>query len=271
MIPLLCTVRGCALPLDPNEGTLRCLNGHAFDLAGAGYANLLQPQDRRSSRPGDRKEAVRARRRLFEKGYAAPLFERLLACARGLGSKPLVLDAGCGEGTHLGRLGERLGLDGSGIDISSDAVAMAAKRYPRMTWVVGNADRWLPYPDRSFDLVVSITARRNPSEFARVLREGGAVFIAVPAADDLGELREAVQGESAERSRVEAVARELEGHFAMESSEVVRERRALERDDLVDLLQATYRGLRHSERQRVEWLERMDVTFAWDVMVFRGR
>lgn len=262
-------MRGCALPLDPNERTLRCLNGHAFDLAGTGYANLLQPQDRRSSQPGDRKEAIRARRSLFEKGYAAPLFDRLLAFARRLGPSPLVLDVGCGEGTHLGRLGERLGIDGSGIDISSEAIAMAAKRYPQMTWVVGNADRWLPYPDGSFDLIASITSRRNPAEFSRVLREGGAVFIAVPASDDLAELREAVQGESGERSRTETVRRELADRFRLESSETVREQRTLERDELLDLLQATYRGLRHSERQRVEWLERMTVTFAWDVMVFR--
>ncbi len=136
---------------------------------------------------------------------------------------------------------------------------------------MANADRWLPYPDGSFDLIASITARRNPSEFARVLREEGRLFIAVPAPDDLAELRLAVQGESGERSRVETVVGELREHFELASQEVIREHRELGHDALVDLLHATYRGLRRSDQKRVASLDRLEVTFAWEAMVFRRR
>jgi 23S rRNA (guanine745-N1)-methyltransferase len=271
LISLLCTVRGCSLPLAREGRVLRCARNHSFDLAGSGYANLLQPQDRRSGRPGDRKEAVLARRSLAERGYAGPLFERLLALATRLPAGATVLDVGCGEGSHLGRLFSLLQIDGSGIDISSSAIDLAARRYRKPTWVVANADRSLPYPEASFDLITSITARRNPSEFARVLRTGGKVFIAVPAADDLAELREAVQGASGDCSRIETIAEELREHFVLESSEVIRDRQELDREGLVALLHATYRGLRHSERQRVEALERMAVTFAWEAMVYAPR
>ena len=268
MIPLLCTVRGCALPLTREDRALRCPRNHSFDLAGSGYANLLQPQDRRSGSPGDRKEAVLARRSLAERGYGAPIFDRMLALASRLPPGACVLDVGCGEGSHLGRLLSHLRIEGSGIDISSSAIDLAARRYPEPTWVVANADRFLPYPDSSFDLIASITARRNPPEFARVVRPRGRVFIAVPAADDLAELREAVQGASGERSRSETIAEELREHFTLESSEVIRDRQELDREGLVALLHATYRGLRHSERERVEALERMTVTFAWEAMIF---
>ena len=199
MISLRCTVRGCGLPLESEGRALRCARGHAFDRARSGYANLLQPQDRRSARPGDRKEAVLARRRLLDQGHAAPLSEALLSLARSFGPGARVLDVGCGEGAHLGRLAGRLRIEGAGIDISSDAIDLAARRYPGLGWVVANADRWLPYPDSTFDLISSVTARRNPAEFARVLRPEGRLFIAVPAPDDLAELRAAVQGESADR------------------------------------------------------------------------
>lgn len=268
---MLCTVRGCALPLECGGRTLRCANNHSFDLARSGYANLLQPQDRRSPRPGDRREAVLARRNLIEQGYASALFDHLVSFATGLGPDATVLDVGCGEGSHLGRLASRLNLECSGVDISADAIEMAARRYENVAWVVANADRWLPYPDASFDLVTSITARRNASEFTRVLRRGGQVYIAVPAADDLAELRAAVQGRSGERSRVETVAGELREHFELASDEVIREQRDLDHNALVDLLHVTYRGLRHSERERVESLQRMKVTFAWEVMIFRRR
>jgi 23S rRNA (guanine745-N1)-methyltransferase len=271
VISLLCTVRGCALPLERVERSLRCGNNHSFDFARSGYVNLLQPQDRRSLRPGDRKEALLARRSLLEQGYAAPLFDYLLSFAAGLGPAASVLDVGCGEGSHLGRLASRLDIECSGVDISADAIELAARRYPNVTWLVANADRWLPYPDASFDLITSITARRNPSEFARVLRQEGRLFIAVPAPDDLAELRLAAQGKSVERSRVETVVEELREHFELASNEVIREQREVADKALVELLHATYRGLRHSDRQRVESLDRMKVTFAWEVMIFRRR
>lgn len=271
VIPLLCTVRDCGLPLERAERALRCPNDHSFDRARSGYANLLQPQDRRSERPGDRKEAVLARRRLLEQGYASPLFDELLSFTETLGPGARVLDVGCGEGSHLGRLASQLGIECSGVDISADAIDLAARRYPGVTWVVANADRRLPYPDASFDLIVSITSRRNPSEFARVLREDRRLFIAVPSPDDLAELRAAVQGRSDERSRVDVVAGELGENFELVSHQEIREVRELGHDALVDLLQATYRGLRHSDAQRVASLDLLAVTFAWDAMIFRRR
>jgi 23S rRNA (guanine745-N1)-methyltransferase len=271
VIPLLCPVRGCGLPLERAGGSLRCARGHAFDLARSGYVNLLQPHERRSARPGDRREAVLARRRLMDGGYAAELTDRFIAAAGSLGGAAAVLDAGCGEGSHLGRVAERVRVDCVGVDISTDAVDLAARRYPGVTWVVANADRQLPFPDGSFDLIASITARRNPGEFARLLRRDGRLFIALPASDDLAELREAVQGESGDRSRAAGVTAELGEGFELVSHETVGSTKTLEREILLDLLEATYRGVRHSERERVESLGSLAVTFAWDVMTFRWR
>ena len=65
----------------------------------------------------------------------------------------------------------------------------AARRYPEYEWVVTNADRFVPYADRTFTMVLSITGRMNPGEFRRVLRDGGQLLVAIPAPDDLIELR----------------------------------------------------------------------------------
>src|SRR5215207_8392324 len=97
---LACPVRDCGAPLARAERQLVCPRGHAFDLARAGYANLLQPQARRSRTPGDGPQAVAARERLagvgFDGALALALAERAgaLALAPGAG----VLDAGCGVG-----------------------------------------------------------------------------------------------------------------------------------------------------------------------------
>src|SRR5581483_10467326 len=98
-------------------------------------------------------------------------------------SDDIVLDAGCGEGFYAGSLAQDTGCEAHGIDISIPAVDAAARRYPTCHWLVANADRFIPYADRSFSLVLSITARMNCSEFRRVLREGGRLLVAVPAPD----------------------------------------------------------------------------------------
>src|SRR5215469_4305166 len=105
---LLCTVRGCRMPLAREKTRAVCPRGHSFDIAASGYINLLQPQDRRSKRPGDSAEIIAARRRLHDRGATAPLLEaiaRMLA----LGGNDAALDAGCGDGFYVGSLAERSG------------------------------------------------------------------------------------------------------------------------------------------------------------------
>ena len=192
---ILCTVRGCGAPLARDGGRFVCPQGHAFDVARSGYINLLQPQERRSKLPGDSEEAVAARRRIHEAGVTRPMLEAIssvLAPSR----DDVILDAGCGDGWYLGELQRRYGFAGYGIDISTPAIELAAKRYPDCTWIVGNADRFVPLADDSVTKVMSITARMNAPEFRRVLSDDGMLLVAVAAPDDLVELR----GEGNERA-----------------------------------------------------------------------
>ena len=90
-----------------------------------------------------------------------------------LGPGDAVLEVGCGEGHYLAAIAARFGCEAHGVDISGPAIDTAARRYPRLRWVVANADRFLPYAKASFRVVASVTARRNAVEFRRVLRDDG--------------------------------------------------------------------------------------------------
>src|SRR6202030_2002957 len=150
--------------------------------------NVRQPQDRRSKQPGDTTLALEGRRRLHDRGVTEPLLD---AIAEVVAASPddIVLDAGCGDGFYLGSLTRLFGFSAHGVDISVPAVDAAARRYPGCEWIVANADRFLPYADRSFSIVLSITARMNAGEFRRVLRDDGHLLVALPAPEDLVELR----------------------------------------------------------------------------------
>jgi 23S rRNA (guanine745-N1)-methyltransferase len=116
------------------ERQLGCRRGHSFDVARNGYLNLLQPQDRRSKQPDDKKAAIAVRRRLHDGGLTEPLLRGTAEIVVGLPSD-IVLDAGCGDGFYLGTLARQIGFDAHGVDISIPAIDAAARRYPGCEWI----------------------------------------------------------------------------------------------------------------------------------------
>jgi 23S rRNA (guanine745-N1)-methyltransferase len=266
---LACSVRGCGAELARRERSFVCTRGHAFDVAKSGYVNLLQPQDRRSSRAGDAREEIEARARLLSAGFGRALDLQLARLVADLSLPPraVVVDLGAGSGEHLAALCEARGLLGLGVDLAPLAMEHAARRYPGLTWVVANADRRLPLQDASVALVLSLHGRRNPSECARVLVPGGRLVVALPAADDLLELRQRVQGRGVERERVMGFLAEHEALFRLSAQSTARERRLARRSELDDLLAGTYRGARRSLARAVAELTELEVTLAANVLV----
>lgn len=253
---LLCPVRDCHLALERQQQRLVCPRGHSFDIARSGYINLLQPQERRSKQPGDTVEAVAARRRLHDRGVTEPLL-RSIAGIIAASRDDVVLDAGCGDGFYLGSLARDTGFDAHGVDISIPAVDAAARRYPQCEWIVANADRFVPYADGSFSIVLSITARMNASEFRRVLRDDGRLLVALPAPDDLIELRGA--GRDRAPRTIEAFA---------PAFKLVEQRQATTTVDLDaaavrDVLLSIYRPMQSKPAAA------MRVTFSLDLLLFR--
>jgi len=272
--PLACPVRGCHEPLRPQDRALVCSRAHTYDIARSGYINLLQPQDRKSLDAGDSREAVEARAALLAHGVGRGVVDAVIAqaCAvERLPERPVVVDLGAGSGETLGLLAELRTLVGIGIDLSTAAATHAARRFPSLTWVVANADRRLPLLDGQVDLVLSVHARRNSAECRRVLRPAGRLVVAIPAADDLIELRELVQGDAVARDRTTQLVAEHDADFEVVGRSVTRRQHQLEREALRNLLRGTYRGERFSTSARVAALERLTVTLASDILVLAPR
>lgn len=176
-----------------------CERGHTFDIAREGYVYLL-----RKKASGDTKEMINARRAFLEQGYYAPLAQGLteLLVARlreRLVEKtsPLtILDAGCGNGYYLHRIlaqlsASDLNLDprALGLDISKEAIRMAAKHYPQAQFVVASLKERLVLLDASINIILNIFAPRNVAEFARVLAPEGLLLIVIPGEHHLAQVR----------------------------------------------------------------------------------
>lgn len=182
---LCCPLEGGGLLLEGR--TLRCDEGHRFDLARQGYVHLLPGRD-----PGtaDSAAMVVAREAVLGSGRFAPVTEALAdLVAEHLAPDGVVVDLGAGTGHHLAgvldRLPDRVGV---AIDLSKHAARRAARRHPRAGAVV--ADVWQAVPVRAAAAaaVLCVFAPRNAAEIVRILRSDGVLIVATPAADHLGEL-----------------------------------------------------------------------------------
>lgn len=283
MFDLRCIVRGCQDRLELRDDGLRCAAGHHFDRAKAGYWSLLQPQDRRSLKPGDSDSAVTARHRWLARGYATGLIEALKPWTKirpvsdietlASETQPIsTIDLGCGEGSF----GPVLFPDDAdaycGIDLSKRAIKLAARGWPAATWVLANADRILPAADASVQRVVSLFGRRPVAEISRVLAPGGICIVAVPGEEDLIELREQVQQAGHRRSRWEMVVEEMSaaGLDCLEQKHW-QQQIELPPDAIADALAMTYRAVRRSQQSRLDTSASMKVTLAADLILLRRR
>ncbi|MCH2455776.1 MAG: methyltransferase domain-containing protein [Idiomarina sp.] len=185
-------------PLQLNERTWRCENGHSYDVAKQGYVNLLPVQNKRSKDPGDSKAMVQARREYLNKGYYQPLAQALADTVLAMGSQAL-LDAGCGEGYYLRYLVEQAEQQGTelsvaALDISKWAVQAAAKQDKRLSWMVASNNA-IPLADNSVDTILCVFGFPVEAEFKRVLKPGGRLIMVDPASEHLIELKRIIYPE----------------------------------------------------------------------------
>jgi ubiquinone/menaquinone biosynthesis C-methylase UbiE len=110
--------------------------------------------------------------------------------AKRLGRGALVLDLACGEGYGSGVLADA-GARVAGVDITPELLRDSAGRYPRVSFVGGDALR-LPFANASFDAVGALQAIEHVaqtddfvSEMARVLKPDGFAYVTTPNVDRL--------------------------------------------------------------------------------------
>ena len=189
----------CGAPLQREEKQYRCPKGHSFDLAKAGYVNLLLPNQKGSKDPGDSKEMCRARQEFFAGDYYRCLKERLaqrvVELAEGWES-PRVLDVGCGQGYYTQAMYEALTQAGkqpqmAGVDISKFALHYGAKNCRQVEYGVASGFH-LPVADGGAQVVTDVFAPLCWPEFLRVIPKGGYLVLAVPGKDHLWGLKQAV-------------------------------------------------------------------------------
>jgi len=175
--------------------TLMCPNKHCFDLSSKGYINMLL----KANKTKYDRLMLESRNVISKSGFFGPMlkqicnfiFEELLVSGIKHG---YILDAGCGEGSHLSWILTELKsrssakLQGVGIDISKEGIRIAARDYMNIIWCVADLSR-LPFNDKQFDVILNILSPASYTEFNRVLKDNGVLIKVVPEKEYLIQLR----------------------------------------------------------------------------------
>ncbi len=269
----------CQEALEETGNTLICPNRHTFDIAREGYVNLL-----RKKLPGDTREMLIARRAFLEKGFYQPLSDalnELVLAQLQTREQPLhILDAGCGEGYYLGRLQQSLQApvrseqDGNnylGLDISKDAIRMAAKRYPEIDFIVANLKDPLPIKDQTVHLLLNIFAPRNPSEFARVLVPGGWLLVVIPTSEHLRQLRETLQLLQIEDQKQQHIQAQFQADFSLVQTVSVQYPLHLQTEQIVQAVMMTpnYWHMEPEKRQMLASLSEIETEAVFTCLLLR--
>jgi 23S rRNA (guanine745-N1)-methyltransferase len=234
---LRCPVCGDALA--ESDGSLRCPDGHSFDIARQGYVNLV---------PGraDTPEMVEARDSFLRAGHFRPLTAALAeeaASEAGSVRGGVVVDLGAGTGHHLAGVLDALpDARGIAIDASPAALRRAARSHERAAAV--GADAWKPLPlrDGMATIVLSVFAPRKVEEIARVLappgagREGGVLLAVTPTTRHLHELVGPLGLLSVPGDKEDRLDAQLAGHLELNRRRTIEHAMFLTREESAQLV-----------------------------------
>ncbi len=251
----------CATAMERVQHVLRCSNGHAFDLAREGYVNLLRKK--LSGDVGDTREMLLARRAFLDRGYYQPLARQVselvarhIRDVQPVRERPLtILDAGCGEGYYLHTLqtfldAQHTGTVCLGIDVSKEAVRLAARSYRESFFVVANVREPLVCADGAFSVLLNIFAPRNPPEFARVLAPGGLLLVLLPGPAHLQELRTRFSLLAIEENKQQHVQEQFAVGFELLTTRTITYGLSLLSEDVIRLVTMTPNHRHLSDEQR---------------------
>jgi 23S rRNA (guanine745-N1)-methyltransferase len=158
-----------------------------------------------------------------------------------------------------------------GLDISKEAIRMAAKRYKGAQFVVANLKERLIFADDAFHVLLNIFAPRNVDEFARVLVPGGIAIVVIPTSIHLLQLRSTFSLLNIEENKQQHVIEQFAGQFELVDAHTIEYKVRLSRVAMMQaiLMTPNYWHIPDEQREDTESIEEMETEVGFVCMVFR--
>lgn len=216
---------------------------------------------------------------LNQSGFFDPLIaqicENMLDELNPAGKFIKILDAGCGEGSHLSNIQQRIiqqsqyKLLGIGVDISKEGIHMASRSPSTTLWCVADLAK-CPFTDKPFNVILNILSPSNYSEFHRMLEDDGMVIKVIPGSKYLQELRRMFYNQTDRTMYTNENTLELfKRNFALVDIKPVQYGVTMENKYIEQLVHMTPLSWGASEEliQQVLGQDRLEITFDFSVLL----
>lgn len=225
----------CGTRMHLSGATLRCEEGHGFDIAAKGYVNFM----RRAVRDEYDAGFFDARSKILAAGFYRHVLGALEDMLAVVGLTGPVLDAGCGEGYYAKALAKGTDVPIIGLDTSRDAILRAARGGNRVCWFVSDVAN-LPVRDGALGCILNIFTPANYAEFTRALSADGMLVKIVPGPEHMIELRELAEEHLRHTHHSnQQVVEHLERHMVLERRVRACATCDVASDQVADLLRMT--------------------------------
>jgi len=257
-----------------NLQSLICINRHCFDIAKQGYVNLLSLAKKTKY---DKRMFEYRRRMINKSGFFDPLNDvisnKIINQLRN-NEQTSILDAGCGEGSHLTKIQEKLfrktnSVLAVGIDISKEGISSASAEYSNAIWCVADIAN-CPFANHRFNFILNILSPANYSEFQRLIADDGMVIKVIPERDYLKELRDIFyEGSEKQVYSNEFTLDHFNEHFEVTDVESVRYQVNLGESDIQPLLGMTPLswGTTTERLQKIQEMNLQQVTMDFKILI----
>ena len=257
--------------------SLVCNQSHTFDFTKQGYVNLLT----KPSKTKYDRELFEARNILMDEAtFFHPVLdmmtEKIIEFVKPLQEEIMILDAGCGEGSHLHSLchkylHKKVDVVGTGIDIAKEGILVAAKYYDDLIFCVADlADT--PFFDEQFHVILNILSPSNYEEFHRLLKKDGILLKVVPTGEYLQEIRQALFVDPNKQTYSnEAIVEHFQNNFQLIDRKIIHYKKYIEGKYLQALVEMTPLTWSVSQEKlaRVLQKEGMEVTVSLEILIGR--
>ncbi|MBE6625515.1 MAG: methyltransferase domain-containing protein [Ruminococcaceae bacterium] len=267
---LFCPICHKALKLEAQS--LKCENGHSFDIAKSGYVNLLKPGKKNNAKAGDSKEMISARSAFFASEAYSKIRDMICSIALKLNSS-FIVDAGCGEGYYTNGIAICMPKSSViGFDMSKfgcESASKTAKRMRNTNALFSVASIFdMPLDSESADLIINMFAPVAENEFHRVLKRDGYLIVVASGKEHLDGLKEALYDEvylnDADEPRLEK--------FALIERKSVKYNTKIEGNDTIKALFTMtpyYHRTSLSDKARLDSLDSLETTVEADFFIFK--
>lgn len=260
----------CGKPLSKAENSLKCSDGHCFDISKSGYVNLLSGKGKKGH--GDDKIMVKARHDFLYAEYYNHLKSAICEEIKAFAEQSVcMLDSGCGEGYYTkdfyAAFTEKGDKEVYGIDVSKEALKIASRSCPKVNFAVASAYK-LPFSDNSFDLLTSLFAPLAVEEFYRVLDKKGIFITAIPLENHLFSLKKAVY-DTPYRNKPENT--QLAGFRLIKSKKVTKDIALKSNEDIKNLFMMTpyYYKTSEKDQKKLDIIDKLVVETEFMVLIYR--